>query len=167
MCLLLEALLFHSCKNSTGSKEAINNPDTSSNENKRAQGDLQQQTHLKDTFEINESVILFLIPDSARFASVAQEEPGIYDADADFGEGIYNTIDSISKNKKYKNIKSHNTSKRYISIKDCKECPMVIDRDSVNYGIILTSKDRKPEMKFNQVHSGDYMQDVNEYFHLK
>jgi hypothetical protein len=163
----LEALLFHSCKNLTGSKEAIKNPDTSSNENKNAKGGPNQQTHLKDTFEINESVILFLIPDSARFASVAQEEPGIYDADADFGEGIYNTIDSISKNKKYKNIISHNTSKRYINITDCDGGPMIIDRDSVNYGIILSSKDRKPEMKFNEVHSGDYLQDVNEYFHLK
>jgi hypothetical protein len=65
-----------------------------------------------------------------------EDEPGIYDADSDFGVGISNTIDSISKNKRYENIKVHTTTKRYVSIENCKECPIIIDRDTVDYGVI-------------------------------
>jgi hypothetical protein len=90
-----------------------------------------------------------------------------YDADSDFGVGVSNTLDSISKNKRYKNIKARTTGKRYINIKDCDQCPIIIDRDTVNYGVILSANGRKIETRYNEVHSGDYLQSVEEYFYLE
>ena len=111
------------------------------------------------------ALILFLTPDCLRFESL-EDESGIYDACSDFGVGISNTITGVSKNKKYQDyeIKVRTTDKRYISIKDCYECPITLDRDSVNYGYILSSYGRSVETKFNEVHSGDYIQELKEYF---
>jgi len=123
------------------------------------------QTHLKDTLKLNGAFILFLMPDSLRFQSL-EAEAGIYDGDSDFGVGVSNTITGVSKHKKYQEyeIKVRTTDKRYISIKDCKECPITLDRDTVNYGYILSSYGKSVKTKFNEVHSGDYMQELKEYF---
>jgi len=123
------------------------------------------ETHLKDTLVLNGAFMLFLRPDSLRFESL-KDEPGIYEGDADFGVGISNTIKGVLKNKKYQDykIKVHTTDKRYISIKDCYGCPFTLDRDSVDYGYILSSYGRSVETKFNEVHSGDYMLELKEYF---
>jgi hypothetical protein len=123
-------------------------------------------THLKDTLNIGGDFILFLLPDSARFESY-DEDSGIYEADSDFGIGISNTLDSFSKNKKYKNIRGLSTFARYILVKDCKDCPVLIDRDTVNYGIILSGKDRAIRTTYNEVHGGNYVQDVDDYFDIK
>ncbi|HEV8284047.1 MAG TPA: hypothetical protein VGQ09_07040 [Chitinophagaceae bacterium] len=124
------------------------------------------KTHLHDTTVLSGSFILFLRPDSTRFESY-DEASGIYDSDSDFGVAIENTEDSILKNKKYKDIKLVVSTNRFIIIKDCKTCPLTIDRDTVDYGIILSSKNKQIKTTYNEVHSGDYLQDVNEYFDLK
>ncbi|MEK6616225.1 MAG: hypothetical protein AABZ32_08965 [Bacteroidota bacterium] len=43
---------------------------------------------------------------------------------------------------------------------------MTIDRDTIDYGLILSSKGK--EIKINTfLHSGDYLYDVDEYFNVK
>jgi hypothetical protein len=123
-------------------------------------------THLHDSTSISGNVILFLLPDSARFGSY-DEDSGINEADSDLGVGIAKTLDSLLKNKKYKNVKGLSTSRRFIIIEDCLTCPKILDRDSVNYGVILSSKGKKIKKMYNQVHSGDYLQDIDDYFNVK
>lgn len=121
------------------------------------------QHHLQDTITISGDYVLFLRPDSIRFENLADEEENIYDADSDFGFGISATTDSISKNKKYNNIHTSVSEKRFILIKDCKDCPQTIDRDTINYGVLLTSKGKEVRLQTN-LHSGNYLQDVDDYF---
>jgi hypothetical protein len=134
--------------------------------NKKAAVMMYPSTHLRDTISVSGNFILFLLPDSARFESY-DEDSGIYDADSDFGVGIANTLDTLQKNKKYKNIKGLSTLRRFIIIEDCLTCPKILDRDSVNYGVILSSKGKEIKKTYNQVHSGDYLQDVDDYFNVK
>ena len=109
---------------------------------------------------------MFLRPDSARFDHYKKGGDEIYEADRDFGFGIAATMDSISNNIKYKNIRSAISASRFIVIKDCKSCPLTIDRDTINYGLILTAKNN--EIKINTfIHSGDYLYDIDEYFNIK
>jgi hypothetical protein len=125
------------------------------------------KSHLKDTTIISGNYVLFLRPDSLRFESYTKDSgSGIYEVDSDFGFGISVTIDSISESKRYKNIKTIVSEKRYIIIKDCKNSPLTIDRDTINYGLIMTAKGK--EIKISTfVHSGDYLYDVDEYFNIK
>jgi hypothetical protein len=126
------------------------------------------KTHLRDTLSLSGNFMLFLRPNDERFKELnANEEEGGGDADADFGVGIANTQDTISKNSKYTGIKVKTTDKRYISINDCEHCPLVIDRDSVDYGYILSGKGKKIATTYNSVHSGDYMGEINDYFFSK
>jgi len=79
------------------------------------------KTHLRDTTLIGGSFILFLRPDQERFTESIEHDPdgGIGDGDSDFGVGINNTMDSVSKNDKYKNVKVLISTKRFILIEDC------------------------------------------------
>lgn len=123
-------------------------------------------THLQDTTKISGNFILFLRPDSLRFESyLAQTE--IKEADADFGYGIQGTMDSIVNNSKYRNIFAFVSTDRFILIQDCKSCPLLIDRDSINYGYILSGKKLELKTNYSQVHSGNYLQEINEYFKIK
>lgn len=169
-------LIISSCKSSTTSKEIVNKPDSlqvvhmDSSPNSSVQKDSQakpvEASHLKDTITMEGNFILFLQPDSARFASL-EDEPGIYDGDSDFGVGISNTITGLSKSKNLNTISARTSDKRFINIRDCMECPVIIDRDTVNYGFILSGKGRSLQTKYNEVHSGDYLQEIKEYFNLK
>lgn len=124
------------------------------------------ETHLRDTEIISGNVILFLRPDDERFASFEQNRyEGIYEVDSDFGVGITNTFDSLAKNKKYEHIKADVTAKRFVSINDCNTCPLTIDRDTVSYGYIMSSIGRGI-ITSSEVHSGNYLMDVDEYFEL-
>ncbi|MFZ1800387.1 MAG: hypothetical protein WAU24_11040, partial [Chitinophagaceae bacterium] len=126
------------------------------------------KTFLHDTTIVSGNFILFLRPDSARFESYTKDPQSvIYETDSDFGFGIKGTHDSISKNTKYKNIKAIVSTDRYIIIKDCKNCPLTIDRDTIDYGVILSSAGGQIKTTYGFVHSGDYMQDVDEYFKIK
>jgi hypothetical protein len=126
------------------------------------------KTHLRDTTYAAGSFILFLRPDDARYAELEKEAEGeAGDGDADFGAGISGTQDSLKKNDRYKDIMLLISTKRYICIKDCKDAPLVIDRDSVSYGYILSAKGRPIATTYNSVHSGDYLGELNEYFSLR
>jgi hypothetical protein len=90
------------------------------------------KTHLRDTTYAAGSFILFLRPDDARYAELEKEaENETGDEDADFGVGISATRDSVKENDRYKDIKVLTSATRYICIKDCKDGPFVIDRDSI------------------------------------
>jgi hypothetical protein len=125
------------------------------------------KTHLRDTTYASGSFILFLRPDDDRYAELDKDpDGGAADGDSDFGVGISNTTDSMSKNERYKDVKTLNSTKRYIFIKDCKGGPLLIDRDSVSYGVILSAKGKEISTTYNSVHSGDYLGDVDTYFSL-
>jgi hypothetical protein len=151
-----------SATTSPGKKDSITSPNPINNET----SDIQfSQHHLQDTTVIRGDFVLFLRPDSIRFENYSKEDENIYDADSDFGFGISATTDSISRNKKYNNIHTTISDKRYVVIMDCKNCPKTIDRDTINYGLILASKGKEIKIQTN-LHSGDYLQDVDEYFNM-
>ena len=125
------------------------------------------QTHLKDTSFIKGSYVLFLRPDDITFESYAKDENnGIYEIDADFGFAMAATMDTMAKNKRYKNIKTDISTARYIVIQDCKNGPLVVDRDSINYGLIVTRKGYAIQTS-TFVHSGDYLAEVDAYFKVR
>jgi hypothetical protein len=126
------------------------------------------KTHLRDTTNVSGNFIIFLRPDDTRFDNYAKDnEGGIYEVDSDFGFGLQATIDTISKNKIYKDVKVLVSTERYIIIKDCKTGPITIDRDTINYGIIMSSKGKEIMKEYNQIYSIDYTQEINDYFHIK
>ena len=125
------------------------------------------KTHLRDTTYAAGSFILFLRPDDARYGELekqAEDEAGV--GDADFGAGISGTQNSLKSNDRYKDIKVLISPNRYICIKDCKDGPLIIDRDSVSYGFILSAKGRPIAKTYNSVHSGNYVGEIEEYFSL-
>jgi len=125
------------------------------------------KTQLRDTIYAAGSFILFLRPDDDRYAELekeAEDEAG--DADTDFGVGISGTQDSLKRNARYKDIKVLISTSRYICISDCKDGPLIIDRDSVSYGFILSAKGRPIAQTYNSVHSGNYVGEIEEYFFL-
>jgi hypothetical protein len=143
--------------------KTISSPDT------RHQNDtaIVLTTHLRDTTYAAGSFILFLCPDGARYAEFekqAEDEAG--DGDSDFGVGISGTQDSLGRNDRYKDIQVLVSTKRYICIRDCKDGPLIIDRDSVSYGYILSAKGKAISKTYNSVHSGNYVGEIEDYFSL-
>lgn len=141
--------------------KAVSEPDTRSEKDSA----IVLKTHLEDTTYAAGSFILFLRPNDARYAeldSLAEGEAG--DGDADFGIGISGTQDSVKKNDRYKDIKVLTSTYRFISIADCKGGPLIIDRDSVSYGYIISAKGRPTAKTYNEVRSGNYLGEIEEYF---
>ena len=126
-------------------------------------------THLHDTLAVSGNFILFLRPDNARYDSetAGDEENGESEGDADFGAGIAGTEDSVAGNPKYKDIRVLVSTKRYILIKDCKDGPVMIDRDTVDYGYILSGIGKPVAWVYNEVHSGHYLGEINDYFSIR
>ena len=123
------------------------------------------KTHLKDTIYVAGNFILFLRMDDNRYAELEKaSEDEVGDVDGDFGAGISGTEDSVKKNDRYKDIKILASTKRYVCIKDCKDGPLIIDRDTVNYGFILSATGRPIAKTYNSVHSGDYLGELDDYF---
>lgn len=122
------------------------------------------KTHLHDTTYVEGSFILFLHPNDARYDELESISEDVGDGDSDFGVGISNTMDSLKHNPQYSNIKGLTSGNRYIAIKDCLGGPIVIDRDSVNYGYIMSAKGRHIDSVLNSVHSGHYCQEIASYF---
>lgn len=122
------------------------------------------KTHLHDTTYVEGAFILFLRPNDARYAELDSISEEIGEGDSDFGVGISNTLDSLKSNPAYKNIKGLVSEKRYIVIKDCLAGPKVIDRDTINYGFILSTPGKAIDTEFNSVHSGDYREEIDHYF---
>lgn len=124
--------------------------------------------HLSDTAMFTGSWIIFLRPDSARLNFYSKKlQEGIYQTDAEFGDAIAMTGDSIVGNKDFKGIKGMVSTKRYITVLDCKECPITIDRDTVNYGVILTATGRSLKAEQNVYDGPHYIKAVRKYFGLK
>lgn len=122
------------------------------------------KTTLKDTLIVNENSVVFLRPDSFRFQYyVIAEEPGIFEADSDFGFGINATMDSIDKNKL--KIKYLICDKRFIKINNSIQGLKIIDRDTIDYGAILVSK-KKGIKSCYFISSLGYFDMINEYFDL-
>ncbi len=118
-----------------------------------------------DTEFIQENYVLFLRPNDQKFDSL-KEENEIYEADSDFGFAIQNTIDSLNTNQKYKDLKSSISTKRYIEIKNCKNCPPKFDRDTILYGIIMNAPNKEMKILTN-IHSSNYLSEIDEYFNLE
>lgn len=126
-------------------------------------------THLRDTMSVSGNFILFLRPDDKRFEAEtgADAENGMMEADADFGAGITVTTEILKDNPDYKGIRVLVSMRRYIHILDCKGGPLMIDRDTVNYGYIISGIGMPVSAKYNDIHSGNYIQEINEYFALR
>lgn len=173
--LVLALLLFASCHSPEGKAPATtpdttleahdtNKPVTAAPEDHPKKA-IPLKTHLKDTTYIAGNVLLFLRPDDARYKELNDDPDNeVGEGDSDFGVSISNTQDSVAKNDKYKTIKVLVSTRRYISIKDCINCPLVIDRDSTDYGYILSGKGKKIDSSYNSVHSGHYLGEIDNYF---
>jgi hypothetical protein len=122
------------------------------------------KTHLHDTTYVEGSFILFLCPDDSRYAELESISEDVGTGDSDFGIGISNTLDSLKQNPQYSNIKGLVSTHRYINIKDCIGGPLVIDRDTVNYGFIMSAKGKHIDSDLNSVHSGHYCGEIDSYF---
>lgn len=119
-------------------------------------------THLKDTSLVNADCVVFLRPDSIRFESYKEEE-GIYEADSDFGFWLTAAIDSMKNDKGLEGITSYVSMDRFIKIKNCRNCPEIIDRDTIDYGVLLISK-RKGLQINSGLGGGNYIGVVRDYF---
>lgn len=82
---------------------------------------------------------MFFRPDSLRFHNYSKDpHSGIYEADSDFVFGISSAIHSLTNQKKYSNIKSVVSNFRHALILDGENGEVLIDRDSMDYGYLLT-----------------------------
>ena len=123
------------------------------------------KTHLKDTFQVSGKELLFLCPDQARYDTLAADEDNeMGTVSDDFEVGIRNTLDSVKVNKRYKKIRVWVSVQRYILIKDCKDGPLLIDRDTVTYGYIMSAPGKPIASVYNSVHSGNYLNELDDYF---
>lgn len=109
--------------------------------------------------------ILFIRPSEEKFKSL-QEEQGIYEVDSDFGFAIQQTMDSLRLLSKYKDLKFEIVTDRFIEIKDCKNCPMKIDTDTLLYTTILISP-RKEIKIIEIIHSMGYLSAIDDFFDVK
>jgi hypothetical protein len=126
-------------------------------------------SHLRDTTFISGNTIIFLRPDAVRFEELMQAEAhGLLEADGDFGWGISQTMaDLQSDSVKFNSVRAEIVTARYVALEGCADCPAVIDRDTVNYGVIFTGTGRKNKPAFNAIHSWSYGQEIKEYFGLR
>lgn len=125
-------------------------------------------SHLMDTAFVVGNEIVFLRPDSIRYETYSKKlNSGISEADADFGNAVSMALDTIIGNKNFKSVKATISTKRYIKILDCKGGPIIIDRDTVNFGIILSAKGKKIEAEQNVYPGEHYIKVVRKYFNLK
>jgi hypothetical protein len=137
-------------------------------ENKNNDSVVFSHVHLADTTFVDGNHVTFLRPDDARYESYAKDPKShISDVDADFGANISTAIDTIIQNKKFKGISAIISSRRYIVVKDCITCPIIIDRDTINYGVILSGKGK--ELKIDQQVMGAqyYIGMVKDYFKVR
>lgn len=122
-------------------------------------------THLKDSVKVYGDAVVFLRPDSLRYEELNMEpDNGAAEVDSDHGFAIQQTIDSVEKDPLYRGITITVTDSRFIHFSDCVGCSGWMDRDTVNYGYVMTGPGRKPMMLINTVHSGDYLQEIHAYF---
>lgn len=123
--------------------------------------------HLKDSILVEGNAVVFLVPDSIRFDVLnADPESGAVEVDSDHGFAIQQTVDSIQRDAAFKGITITVTHARYIGFPDCANCAPWMDRDTINYGYLMTGPGRKPLMMLNMVHGGDYIQEIVDFYAL-
>lgn len=116
---------------------------------------------LKDTLKVAGNAIVVLRPDSLRFNSyIKSGKEWIYEVDSDFGVGINGALDSFQ----HSNIQELITTKRYISIENCRDCPTVIDRDTIDYGIIMSRQNKNIQIDQNIYGADYYLELFKKYF---
>lgn len=121
----------------------------------------QQYTHLKDTVKIKGKSILILRPDSLRFQSYLDSgKEWIYEVDSDFGFGVSRALDSINIEGVFESV----TDKRYVKIENCLNCPLIVDRDTIDYGFILTKPNRAIVIDQNVYGAEYYIKKFENYF---
>jgi hypothetical protein len=166
-CFLLANCTSTPAKTGDKATPSFGRADTVSANNSISQGDPPDiefsRHHLQDTTMITGDFVLFLRPDSTRFEDYAKEDENIYEGDSDFGFAISATMKAVERSNKYKSIRTAVSDRRYVVIEDSKDGPQTIDRDTINYGVILTSKGKGALIETN-LHSGDYLQDIDKYF---
>ena len=125
------------------------------------QADKFTWTRLKDTLKIEGTSIVILRPDSLRFDSYLKSgKDWIYEVDSDFGFGVTKALDSFNN----PNIDKIFTDKRFLEINNCHGCPKLIDRDSIDYGIIMISQNKNIKIDENVYGMEYYLEQFNKYF---
>ena len=151
-------LMFYTCdKSKTNQNILYFNKENQYNE----ANDTGPVPHLKDTLLITTDAIIALRPDELRFQYFLDSgNETVYEADSDFGFSIYTAFnDFVSKR-----VSEHITQRRYLNIINCFDCPQIIDRDTINYGIICVSK-KKSTVILESIMPADATIDfLNNYF---
>src|ERR1051325_11084777 len=149
-CFYILFIFLFGCGPTSENKNEVFSADQKSNDSVSMRQDTAAVTghivHLKDTAKVEANCVVFLRPDEARFSDY-EKDPGlqIYEADADFADGLTGTLNAFEKDKRYDDLNGEIVTERYVSIKGCEGGPLLIDRDSVDYGLILYvyKRDRK------------------------
>ena len=119
------------------------------------------KTRLQDSITVGGNTIIVLRPDSLRFQFyIDNGEEWIYEVDSDFGFRVSAALDDFERI----NVSKEVTEKRFIQIVNCDECPLLIDRDSIDYGIIMIGINRKIKIDQNIFGKEYYLQLFEEYF---
>lgn len=116
----------------------------------------------KSLKKIRGKTVVFLRPNSEKFEAM-KDEDGLYEVDSDFGFAVLDIINNLKTNPEFKTIESLVLTERYIKIEDCKNCPQILDRDSIYYGIILTAPNKGIKIIPN-IETLHYLNDIEEYF---
>tara|TARA_R100000789_G_C3014649_1_gene152134 strand:+ start:1621 stop:2118 length:498 start_codon:yes stop_codon:yes gene_type:complete len=152
-------LILIGCKSEP--KKNVDLTESQKSESEIGQKDSQEFVHLKDTIKISGKTILILRPDSLRFQSYLDSgKEWIYEVDSDFGFGFSTALDSLDLDGVIEEV----TEKRYVNILDCKGCPMLVDRDTIDYGFILTKPNSGIDIDNNVFSSEYYIQEFQNYF---
>jgi hypothetical protein len=101
----------------------------------------------QDTLFIIGDATLFLRPDSCRFVQLEQAStPGVLEYDSDFGFAIAPLLDTSTDLKIKTAVEMGTATNRFILVEGCKDCPQLIDRDTLNYGLLMTSANKELEI---------------------
>ena len=162
---LVLIITFFSCKNSSDRKEELKSTKEKDQKSDTIDGSEQPNkytwTNLKDTLKIEGNSIVILRPDSLRFNSYLKSgKEWIYEVDSDFGFGITKAIDSFHN----PNIEKFFTDRRFLKINNCYECPILVDRDTIDYGIIMVSQNKRIKIDQNVYGMEYYLELFNKYF---
>ena len=156
LLICLVTIFFSACNNKAPKSETT----SANNFNTKL-----ENTSLSDTEFVENNSVIFLRPDSIRFNNYLKEGEEIYEVDSDFGFAISATMDSMKKDFRLKNIYTTVSTKRFIFIRDCKKCPILVDRDSIDYGILLTKAGKEIQLQENHIYSSEvFLPDILKYF---
>lgn len=109
--------------------------------------------------------VIFIRPSEEKFESLKDKE-GIYEVDSDFGFAIQHTMDGLSSQSKYKNLKFYVITDKFIDIQDCKNGPVKIDTDTLLYRTILTAPEKEIQI-INDIYPMGYLSVIDEFYGIK